>query len=211
MALSKENIAGSVKGGKTMNGSTKKVTKLLTSRKNKLGQNVAYMNIPVAFATLPKDSSVIQKKRLNVKDVKGGQGFEIYVLACSKKRPYKKFDGTTGYVQNWYVARKRYFSGKPAFDEKLYDGTSERDARHRFADIAYNELRVKLPENVKVTTQVVTESYTSSTGKVYTTRWAVYKSDGKYATIAANRSQRYQARRSNNSDGSRLQRRRRNG
>ncbi len=208
MAIAKENIASSVRGGKTMDNKTKKVTKLLTSHKNKVGQNVAYMSIPVAFATLPKDSSVIQKKRLAVKDVKGGQGFEIYVLACSKKRAYKKFDGTTGYVQNWYVARKRYFSGKPAFDEMLYQGTSERDARHRFADIPYNELRVKLPEGAKVTTQVATESYTSSTGNTYTTRWAVYKSDGKYATIAANRSQRYQARRNANSDGARINRRR---
>lgn len=181
----------------TVKKNGKTATSHIYNRKNALGKNVAYMEIPVAFATLPKNSSVVQKKRLNVKDVKGGNGFEIYVLACSKKRAYKGNDGTTRYVQNWYVARKRYFGGKPAFDEILYQGTSKRDAAHRFADIPYNTLEVKLPDGAKVSTQVVTHTYTSSTGKTYTSRWAVYKSDGKYATIAANRSQRYQQRKAN--------------
>lgn len=186
-------MAISTKIPATVKKNGKQATALFGTKTNGVGKKVAYMQIPVAFATLPKDSTVIQRKRLNVKDVKGGKGFEVYVLACSKKRPYKKFDGTTGYVQNWYVARKRYFGGKPAFDEKLYEGTSHRDAAHRFADIPYHELYVKLPDGVNVQTQVINQTYTSSTGKVYQSRWAVYKSDGKYASIAANRSARYQS------------------
>lgn len=186
MSISTKIPAAVKKLGKT-------ATQLVGTHTNGIGQKVAYMQIPVAFATLPKDSTVIQRKRLDVVDVKGGAGFEIYVLACSKKRPYRKFDGSEGFVQNWYVARKRYFGGKPAFDEMLYQGTNHRDAAHRFADIPYNELYVKLPEGVKADTQVVNQSYTSSTGQVYNSRWAVYKSDGKYATIAANRSMRYQS------------------
>ncbi len=166
-------------------------------RANKVGNKVPYMSVPMAFVTLPKDSTVIQTKRLNIRDVKGGQGFEMYVLACSKKREYKGFQGVSRTVQNWYVAKKIYFAGKPAMDQMLYSGTSERDARHRFADIPYNEMKVKVLDSttdMRGASKIESKSYTSSTGKVYTSKWAVYKGNGKYAAIAANRSRRYQAR-----------------
>lgn len=202
--------ATKIKSAIKKNGKT--TSSVLTTRKNKIGKTVAYMTIPAAFATLPKDATIVQKKRLDVKDVKSGNGFEIYVLACSKKRNYAGFNGQQRTVQNWYVAHKRYFSGKPAFDEILYQGTSKRDAAHRFADIPYNVLEVKLPDGAQVSTQVKVENYTSSTGATYTSRWAVYKSDGSYAAIAANRAQRYQNRQNGNANAwSATNRRRRNG
>ena len=88
-------------------------------------------------------------------------------------------------IQNWYVAKLNYYKGLPSVAEFLYKGTSERDARHRFGQIPYNEMLVAVTDNV---TKLGNASsfQTDANGK----KWAVFSSNGRYGSIVRNQIRR---------------------
>lgn len=160
-----------------------KVSPNFKMKKNGVNQNIAYMNVPAHSITLPADAHVIQRKKLYVKGVKGENTYDTYVLAAGTKRNYvSKRTGKPVTVQNWYAGKMKYYAGKPGVIEFLYNGTSERDARHRFADIPYNELYVAVTDNVNKLGDA--QSFkTDGTGQ----KWAVFTGNGRYSMIVSKR------------------------
>ena len=155
---------------------------------NKQGTKTAYMSVPASFVTLPQDAHVIQRKTLLTGKYNGKDTFDQYVLCAGTKRSYvSKQTQQQVVLQNWYVARIKYYGGKPGVAEWLYQGTSQRDARKRFAEIPYHKLQVAIRYGHEAPAGSTIETQTFN-GK--TTNWAVFKSDGSYRSIVANRVQR---------------------
>ena len=160
---------------------------------NKQGTKTAYMSVPASFVTLPQDAHVIQRKTLFTGKYNGKDTFDQYVLCAGTKRTYvSKQTQQPVVLQNWYVARIKYYGGKPGVAEWLYQGTSQRDARKRFAEIPYHELQVAIQHGhySPAGSTLKTETYTDTQGREHTQNWAIFKSDGSYRSIVANRVQR---------------------
>ena len=151
------------------------------------------MSVPASFVTLPQDAHVIQRKTLLTGKYNGKDTYDQYVLCAGTKRTYvSKQTQQPVVLQNWYVARIKYYGGKPGVAEWLYQGTSGRDARKRFAEIPYHELQVAIQHAhySPAGSTLKTDTYTDTKGREHTQNWAVFKSDGSYRSIVANRVQR---------------------
>ena len=158
-----------------------KVSPNFRMKTNGVNQKIAYMSVPAHSVTLPQDAHVIQRKKLYVTGVKGERTYDTYVLAAGTKRSYiSKRTGQPATVQNWYVGKMKYYAGKPGVIEYLYNGTNERDARHRFAQVPYNELYVAVIDSVSELGNA--QSFkTDAQGK----KWAVFSGNGKYGMIVS--------------------------
>lgn len=166
----------------------KKVSPNFGFKTNKQGTKTAYMSVPASFVTLPQDAHVIQRKTLLTGKYNGKDTYDLYVLCAGTKRKYvSKQTQQPVVLQNWYVARIKYYGGKPGVAEWLYQGTSQRDARKRFAEIPYHKLQVAIRSGYEAPAGSTIETETFN-GKI--TYWGVFKSDGSYRSIVANRIQR---------------------
>lgn len=165
---------------------------------NKQGNKTAYIAVPAAFVTLPQDAHVIQRKTLYTGEYNGKKNYDLYVLCAGTKHSYvSKRTNQPVILQNWYVARMKYYGGKPGVAEWLYQGTDQRDARKRFAEIPYHKLQVAIERAHMAPAGATIETETFN-GR--TMNWAVFKSNGTFGAIVANRMQRkadYKARKVN--------------
>ncbi|MGM9838166.1 MAG: hypothetical protein ACI30A_06735 [Paludibacteraceae bacterium] len=156
---------------------------------NKQGKKTPYIAVPAAFVTLPQDAHVIQRKTLYTNGkYNGKKNYDLYVLCAGTKHSYtSRQTNQPVTIQNWYVARMKYYGGKPGVAEWLYQGTNERDARKRFAEIPYHKLQVAVIDEKHAPAGCGIERETYKDNE---TVWAVYKSNGTFGAIVANRIQR---------------------
>ena len=164
----------------------KKTSPNFKMKTNGVGKKVAYINVPAGTVTTPSDAHVIQRKYIYTKDAKSQNAHDTYVLCAGTKRSYtSKKTGKMVTIQNLYVGKIVYYGGYPGVMQFLYNGTSERDARHRFAQIPYNELYVAVTDNVSKLGNAQTIK-TDASGQ----KWAIFTGNGKYSMIVNNQIRR---------------------